>query len=389
MRGSLEQRSQGSWSLTLELGYVTDPETGLTRRVRKFLTFHGTKKEAQEHLTDLLHDVKHGTFIAPHKRTVGQWFQEWLAKAIKPRKTANTYRVYRNIVKVHLLPALGDLRLQGLTSLDLEAYYAEKKVLADATLELHHMVIHGALEAAIRSRLLADNVAKRVINKPRAPEGDTTVLSHCWTADEAAAFLEVAKAAGAQPAAFYTVALDSGARKSELCGLKWTDLDAAQGRLVIQRQLVKGGSAPEFGPVKNKAPRTIDLADDTLVLLKRHKAHQAGLKLRNRPRYHDHGLMFAKEWAGHDSLGNPLQANNLGQREYAKLTKAAQVRPIKFHGLRHTCATLLLSAGVPAHVVQQRLGHKRITVTLGIYGHVLPSMQRDAANRLAALLHKR
>ena len=102
--------------------------------------------------------------------------------------------------------------------------------------------------------------------------------------------------------------------------------------------------------------------------------------------------MFAKEWTdlggGHDSLGDPLQANNLGQREYARVIKAAKVRPIKLHGLRHTCATLLLSAGVPAHVVAQRLGHKRVEVTLNIYGHVLPSMQRDAASRLATLLHR-
>ena len=92
--------------------------------------------------------------------------------------------------------------------------------------------------------------------------------------------------------------------------------------------------------------------------------------------------------AQHDSLGDPLQANNLGQREHARVIKAAKVRPIMFHGLRHMCATLLLSAGVPPNVVQQRLGHKQIAVTLGIYGHVLSSMQRDAANRLAALLYR-
>ena len=80
-------------------------------------------------------------------------------------------------------------------------------------------------------------------------------------------------------------------------------------------------------------------------------------------------------------------ANNLGQREFARVIKAAGIRPITIHGLRHTSATLLLKAGVPPHVVQQRLGHKRIEMTLGIYAHVLPSMQQDAARRLGALLH--
>jgi integrase len=78
--------------------------------------------------------------------------------------------------------------------------------------------------------------------------------------------------------------------------------------------------------------------------------------------------------------------NNLGQREYAKLVKAADVRRITFHGLRHTCATLLFQAGVPVKVIQERLGHKRVEITLGIYAHVLPSMQQDAAARLGALL---
>lgn len=101
--------------------------------------------------------------------------------------------------------------------------------------------------------------------------------------------------------------------------------------------------------------------------------------------------MFAKEWGDPhgrpDSLGGPLQVNTIGQREFDGLIKIAGVRRIKFHGLRHSSATLLLSAGVPPNVVQRRLGHSKIEMTLGIYGHALPSMQQDAAGRLAALLH--
>ena len=159
----------------------------------------------------------------------------------------------------------------------------------------------------------------------------------------------------------------------------------------MQRQLVKPGSTPIYGPVKNKAPRVLELAPQTIDVLRAHKAHQAEIKLRNRQHYHDHGLIFAKEWNDlqrhHDVLGNPLQVNNLGQREFARLLKASGVRRIKFHGMRHTCATLLLQAGVPPHVVQKRLGHKRIEMTLSIYAHALPSMQQDAAVRLGAILH--
>jgi integrase len=87
--------------------------------------------------------------------------------------------------------------------------------------------------------------------------------------------------------------------------------------------------------------------------------------------------------------GEPLLMNNLGQREYAKLITAAGVKAIKFHGLRHTCATLLLQAGTPVHVVSERLGHSKVSMTLEVYAHVLPDMQNDAAAALGALLHRR
>lgn len=135
----------------------------------------------------------------------------------------------------------------------------------------------------------------------------------------------------------------------------------------------------------------MDLAAETVALLRAHRKAQAELKMRNRKAYHDLRLVFAKEWGDlygrEDSLGLPLQANNLGQREFKRVIEAAEVKRITVHGLRHTSATLLLKAGVPPQVVQQRLGHKRIEMTLGIYAHVLPGMQQDAARRLGALLH--
>jgi integrase len=235
------------------------------------------------------------------------------------------------------------------------------------------------------------NVASLVIGKPQFRRDHDEVSHNCWEADEARAFLAAARAAGPQPAALFALALDSGARKNELCGLQWGDLDFDRGTVTIIRQLTKPGRTPEFGLVKNGIPRTVDLAAETLDLLKTHKRNQSELKMRNRVAYHDLGLVFAKEWGDlhgrEDSLGLPLQSNNLGQREFARILKAAAVRPVTIHGLRHTSATLLLKAGVPAHVVQQRLGHKRIEITLGTYAHVLPSMQQDAARKLGTLLH--
>jgi integrase len=117
------------------------------------------------------------------------------------------------------------------------------------------------------------------------------------------------------------------------------------------------------------------------------------VKLRNRASFRDHGLVFCKDWSNvgrkFDTLGDPLSVNNLGQREFARLIAEAKVKTITLHGLRHTSASLLLAAGVPPNVVQQRLGHKRIEMTLGIYAHVLPGQQRDAARQLGSLLYGR
>ena len=157
------------------------------------------------------------------------------------------------------------------------------------------------------------------------------------------------------------------------------------------RQLIKPGRDPVLGPLKNGESRTISIAPETVVLLRRHKAHQAELKLANRTHSHDHALVFAKErehfqWHA-DTLGHPLPMNSLGQQEYVRIMAQAGVRRIEFHGLRHACARRLRQAGVPIKVVQERLGHKQISITLDIYAYALPSMHQDAAAKLAVWLH--
>lgn len=125
--------------------------------------------------------------------------------------------------------------------------------------------------------------------------------------------------------------------------------------------------------------------------MKVHKQAQAELKLRNRLHYHDLNLVFAKEWSDQfsrrDSLGLPLQVNNLGSREFDKLIKLAKVKRITIHGMRHTCATLMIQSGEPVNVVQKHLGHTKVEMTLNIYAHVLKSMEQGAADRRSTWLH--
>lgn len=392
MRGSLKQRYKGSWSIILDLGYQPDPkDPGKLRRKQKWVTFRGTKAKAEEKLRELLGTVDKGQYVEPSKMTLGTWLADWVEVSVKLRVRASTYTRYKGIIDNDLAKAaIASIPLQKLQPAHLEAYYAGSKVSA-STLTLHHAILHRALRKAAKDRLVALNVAIDLDGKPRRTSDREDARQHAWTAEEARTFLATAKAAGAQPAAFYALALESGARKGELCGLRWTDLDLDAGKMRIVQQLLTPGPKPTFGPTKTGKSRTVSLAPAVVELLRAHKKHQAEVKMANRTNYLELGLVFAKEWSDirgrHDCLGQPLQANNLGQREYARLIKVAKVRPIKFHGLRHTCATLLLQAGQPVHVVSERLGHSKVSMTMEVYAHVLPDMQQDAAAKLGALLH--
>ena len=382
MKGHIRRRGKGSWALVLDVG-----RDAAGKRQQKWITVRGTKREAEATLAALVDSVNRGTFVHPTKVTVGQWLDEWLERTIKPTRALRTYETYLSVITVHLKPQLGGLRLQDLRALDLERYYAR----AGTSPGPRSRSIRRSCTARSKPRPGADWSRATSPSWSTASPAPQRAMRTSWrtsgrrTRRDSSSWPPRPRDRSRRPST--AVALETGMRKAELGGLKWTDLDAG-GSLTVQRQLVKPGPEPTYGPVKNKAPRVLALAPDTLALLKAHRAHQAELKMRHRQYYRDHGLMFAKEWPdmrrSRERLGDPLQINNIGQREFAKLIQAAGVRRIKFHGMRHTCATLLLQAGVPANVVQRRLGHKRIEMTLGIYGHALPSMQQDAAARLAA-----
>lgn len=363
-RGSLKQRYKGSWSIILDLGYQVDAQTGKRKRKQRWYTVRGTKRDAETKLTELLHQANHNTLTEPTNLTFGEWLDTWVEAAVKPPvRRLRTYESYKSIIDRHLKPGLGQILLQELDAVHLERYYREKgSALAQRTLEHHHAVVSRSLKSAQKKRLVERNVCQLVENTPKAPTGRLDVIDHCWDEAEAKTFLQATRAFGAQPAALYALGLDSGARKGELCGLRWSSVDLKAGTIRITEQLVKPGRAPVFGPTKNSNIRTIPLATQTVALLRKHRSHQAEIKLRNRAHYQDQGLVFAKEWgelsSKVDTLGDPLQMNNIGQREFNKIIEAADIRRIKFHGMRHTCATLLLKAGVPVHVVSERLGHK-------------------------------
>ena len=391
MTGSIIRRGRDRkrWTIVLELGYRPDPRTGKPRRQQQWISFRGTKDEAKDKLAEIIVAHNRGEYVEPSKVTLGEWVLTWMATVTNVRPS--TLVRYTNVIETLKASPIADLPLQKVRASDLEAHYASTKASA-STIGLHHTVLSRALRKAKRDNLIVSNPAPDVETRPKRRRDPEAARENCWSRDEARQFLTAAKAAGAQPAALYALALETGMRKNELCGLAWTHVDLDGAQITVERQLTKGGEEPTFGPPKNGRTRTVSITTDTVALLKAHKRDQAAFKMANRTAYHDHGLVFAKEYGDlrrrGDKLGHTLQSNNLGERSFKRLCEAANVRRITFHGLRHTCATLLLAAGEPVHVVSARLGHSDVSITLNNYAHVLKAHERSAADRMSTLLHE-
>ena len=361
----------------------------LQQRHQKWFTVKGTKRAAEQKLAQIISELSTGGFVEPTKLTFERWINDWLETNIRPTKRLRTYETYRNVINKHLNPVFGAHLLQHLTALDIQRYYANSN-LSVTTLQQHHAVLNRALGDAAKQDLIKRNPAALVSEKPRRTSRNEAPMLNCWDSDEAKRFLEVAAEIGSQSIAFYTLALETGMRKGELCGLKWKNVDHESKEIRVAEQLVKIDRTPLFGPPKNGRSRTIKISDRATRLLTLHKASQAELILANRLHYHERGLVFSKNGQNmkrhYGVLGDPLPMTSLGQVEFDPMIRRAGVSRITFHGLRHTCATLLLKAGTPVHVVAERLGHQNVTVTLEIYAHALPSIQREAADQISSLI---
>jgi len=388
MTGSLVNRGKNRWALVLDLGYATDAAGKRTRK-QKWISFRGTRTQAGVKLTELVRAANRNEFVEPSKLTLVDWSRTWLEKSVKPLRRPETYRVYGSFIEQHVAKApVGLIPLQKLTGSDLERFYADLTTLSPASLQVLAAIVHTALKKAVRDKLITNNPA--IDLEHRRPTHDhAAAREHCWSAVEARRFLATTGEADAQTAAFFALALDTGARRSELPALTWADVDLDTGLITISKQLDEAGAAPVFGPTKTKQTRSFSLGDETLTLLRAHKKAQASLKMKNRKTYKDFNLIFAREpkdlTTPKAALGQPLET--LSGYPFVRLMKAAKVKKIKFHGLRHTSITLALAAGVPVHVVSRRVGHKNVAMTLNIYSHALPDMQQDAAAKLAAVLH--
>jgi len=372
--GSIYQRKDGRWTSSIDLGY-----SGGSRRRKAF--YGATRREVADKLTAALRARQQGLPIVGERLTLAAFLTRWLEDSARPTLRPRTFASYKMIVDRHLAPALGRLPLAKLTPDAVQRYLNDKRAsgLSARSVQYHHAVLRRALNQAERWGLVPRNVS-RLVSPPRVEHPEPQPL----TPEQARTFL--AAVSEDRLAALYALALGLGARQGEILGLTWADLDPIGQTLSIRRTLQRYDGSWHLDPPKTeRSRRTIALPMPLVEMLRAQRSRQLEERLRAGPAWQGEewgDLVFANE------IGEPLSGTQLTRRFQAVLAALGLPRQ-RFHDLRHAAATFMLSEGVSLRTTMELLGHSTIAVTANTYSHVLPELQRDATERVSALLAQR
>ena len=368
-------KSGDSWGFRIELG--PHPTTG--RRRRRTRWGFSSEKEAERAYHRELTELESGARIDPTTMTVAEYLvAEWTpAHAQKIR--LNTLASYRSAIAHHLVPHIGAIRLQDLGPRDINRLYeilAERGSqtggpLSAKTIRNAHVVLRRALEDAVKWEIIRRNPAS-VATPPAATRRPQ--VPGPWRGHEVRAFLESVR--GDEFEALWVLAATTGMRRSEILGLRHSDINLAAGRLSVLQTVVLVSGQPTIGQPKTKrSARRVHLTGRAVEALKPYMAAQAGGEPEPGSR-----LVFTR------SEGQPLRPGWVTAR-FTQLSRRAGLRHIRFHDLRHTFATIALETGINPKVVSEQLGHANISITLDTYSHVIPALQADAVDRVADAIY--
>ncbi len=372
MAGQIIKRSENTWLVKIFLG-----RDGNGKRKYFNKTIHGAKKDAQKYLTAKLREKDLGVFVEPASMILNTFLDRWIDENAKYKLRERTLDNYKSLLKQHIRPILGLKRLCDLQSYEIQKLYNDMKNAdySPKTIRHAHNVLSSALNQAIRLKMLSHNPCA-VCELPRYERPEMKYFSP----EETAKFLQFAK--DDKYFAVFLVAIETGMRPEEYLGLQWKDFDLDNKLLSVRRALVvrKGGGFVFTEPKTKKSRRSIPISKTVVDTLKRYRTNQLEERIANAKRYQNFDLIFASE------IGTPLLHGNLLRRHFKPIRDNAGLPKIRLYDLRHTTATLLLSAGENPKVVSERLGHASIVLTLDTYSHVLPSMQKTATDKMEKMM---
>jgi integrase len=341
------------WKCTEEA--PRDPVTGKRRQITRRAA---TKKEALSKVEAAINELKKreelGIDAEVQNITVEALFTQWFELVMKRRIKDTTFKEYTNVVNYRIIPVMGERRVASLTTIYLQKFINDlsEEGLSPRYVEYISTVLHGALETARKWKIISINPLNDV-ERPRPRKIDHTT----WTREEARLCLDTARLMSIRTYTVISTAFRTGARRGELLGLMWSDVDFEKGEINIERTLVYDKEGFRFNTPKTQSSvRKIKIGESLQLDLKRWKAHQNEMKMVHRKIFVDHNLVFTTE------TGKPIFPRSL-TTQFNNVIKSAGVPKIRFHDLRHTHATLCLEAGMSLKEVQDRLGHGNIQTT--------------------------
>ncbi len=339
-------------------------------------TLYGkTLVEVTSKKTDLLHDLGHGLPPPPKEQTVATYLHHWLMTR-KPELEYGSWLRDEQYVRLHITPFLGRTSLTALSPQQVQHLLAAKLAegLSPTTVKHLRNCLHKAMQDAWMLGLVQRNVVA-LVRPPKMAKQEMRVLTDA----EALSLLE--RVRGDRLEALYTMALYTGMREGELLGLRWSDVHLERGYAQLQTALKNVNNRRWLGRPKTSAGRRkVVLVGTVVEVLRAHRLRQREERLRAGALWQEHHLVFTT------ATGRPIAASNL-RVAHQRLLKRLGLPPIRFHDLRHTTGTLLLLLGLDAKIVSAMLGHSSTTITQEVYQHVLPDMQRQAAEALEQLLN--
>ncbi len=370
--GTIFKRGRdGKWIAELVVGWTGDDQKKVLRHTAD------TKRACSDWLAKRLAERQEGTLITePARQTLQAFMEDWISTTVAHEVKPATVNLYLEMLKFYIGPNLGQVPLAKLTPQHVQRFYHRQLEagLSPRTVQIIHAVLRRAVQQAVDWQMLPRNVIDSV-KKPRAYQKEVTAL----TPEQVRKFLEAARETRLH--ALFTLAVTIGMRLGELLGLRWQDVNLDAGTLTIAQNLERVGTRLQFNTPKTKASRrTVNLPNVALVALKQWRKEQAQERLKLGEAWEHPELVFTSR------IGTVLSPWNVTKRDFKAVLETAGLPKIRFHDLRHSCATMLLAQGVNVKVLQEVLGHANIHVTLQVYTHALERQKKEAAQAIDTLL---
>jgi integrase len=379
MTGHVRRRGKYSWELKFDTG--TDPLTG-RRRVR-YVSYKGSKRDAEIELSRLVSENAAGNGVDPTKITVSEFLERWDRDWATANVGGKTIERYRELITLYVKPHLGAVRVQKLRPVHLNELYAKllreggkaSRPLSARTVGHVHRLMHRALGHAATWGIAVQNVAA-VVNPPKVAEVELTILSE----DQIGSVLRHLEGRTLRPIVSFL--LGTGCRRGEVLALRWKDVDLDKGRVRIERSVEQTKKGLRFKSPKTKnSRRNVSIAPSLLAELRMHRTRQQERRLR-----------FGLGKAPDDSLVFALWDGSTRAPHWLTQKFALAMDELKFectlHALRHTHVSQLIAAGMDILTISRRIGHASAAITLRVYGHLFTNTDARAAEIMEAALSR-